>query len=144
MSRLPDTNPYKRVVGAGRGGGVDRRMEANLMKKPVAAFLACLTLTAALPAQADPYYGHRRHYRPPPPVVQHHHHHRHGHPLAWGLAGLALGGALYATISAPPPVVVAPPPVRPPERLWYYCESYRAYYPQVQYCPEGWRAVPGY
>lgn len=114
------------------------------MKNAVAVSLAALLLAGALPAHADPY-GHRRHFRPPPPVVHHHYRHdRHGHPLAWGIAGLALGGILYSTISAPPPVVVAPPPVRPPERLWYYCDSYRAYYPNVPYCPEGWRAVPGY
>lgn len=118
------------------------------MKKLVTGFLTAALLLGALPAAADPH-RHPRHFRPPPPVVHHHHHHRHdrhGHPLAWGIAGLALGGILYSTIAPPPPpaVVVAPPPARPPGRHWYYCESYRAYYPQVQYCPEGWRMVPGY
>ncbi len=116
------------------------------MKKLVTGFLAAALLAGALPAAADPYYGRGHHYRPPPPVVRHHYRHdRYGPPLAWGLAGLALGGILYSTIAPPPPaIVVAPPPVRPPGSHWYYCESYRAYYPQVQYCPEGWRTVPGY
>jgi hypothetical protein len=118
-------------------------MEVHIMNKRVSGFIAGLLLAGSLPAIAGPY-GHERHYRPPPPVIHHHRHGSHGHPLAWGIAGLALGGILYSTISASPPVVVAPPPVRPPEHVWYYCEGYRAYYPQVQYCPEGWRAVPAY
>ena len=47
-----------------------------------------------------------------------------------------------------PPVVVAPPvvyeapPVVPPP-VWYYCQSYGAYYSNVPSCPEGWLLIPG-
>jgi hypothetical protein len=52
-----------------------------------------------------------------------------------------------------PPVVVAPPPVvvHPSQQLsiqpapapssWYYCDNVGGYYPYVQQCPGGWRAV---
>lgn len=46
-----------------------------------------------------------------------------------------------------PPVVVAPSPrvyvqpAPPPPVSWYYCEAAQAYYPYVQQCPGGWRAV---
>jgi hypothetical protein len=121
------------------------------MKKLVTGLLASLLLANSLPALAGPH-GHDRHFRPhhygPPPVVRHHHHRHGGYgaPLAWGVAGLALGTVLYSI--ATPPVVAAPavvmPPPRPPGNMAYFCESYQAYYPNVQYCPEGWRAVPAY
>lgn len=113
------------------------------MKKLAAGIAASLLLATSLPAFAD-RFGPGPHDGPPPPVRHHHRGHGgYGSPLVWGVAGLALGSVLYS-ISAPPPVVVAPPAMRPPERLWYYCESYRAYYPNVQYCPEGWRTIPAY
>lgn len=114
------------------------------MKKRAAGIIAGLLLIGSFPAWADPYGGPGRHFRPPPPMHRLPHPHRdHGGPLVWGIAGLALGTALYS-MSSPPPVVVAPQPIRPPPRMWYFCESYRAYYPNVQYCPEGWRAIPAY
>jgi len=110
--------------------------------------LAVLLMAAAVPAFADRGGHWSRPYRPY--GVEHHHHDRHGPaPLAWGIAGLALGSVLYA-ISAPPPrpVVIAPavtvPPPSPPGQYWYYCEPYRAYYPNVPDCPTQWRAVPAY
>ncbi len=113
------------------------------MKKLVTGLLAATLLAGSLPALAGPH-GHDRHFRPhhyAPPVVRHHHY-RHGPgPVAWGLAGLALGTVLYTI--ATPPVVVVPAP-KPPGRMAYFCESYQAYYPNVQYCPEGWRAIPAY
>lgn len=116
----------------------------KIMKKLVTGLLASLLLANSLPALAGPH-GHDRYYGPP--AVRHHHRHGgYGAPLAWGVAGLALGSVLYS-IATPPvvaaPVVVMPPP-RPPGRMAYFCESYQAYYPNVQYCPEGWRAVPAY
>ncbi|MFT4048199.1 MAG: OmpA family protein, partial [Solimonas sp.] len=45
----------------------------------------------------------------------------------------------------PPTVVYQQPDVvvqAPPTTYWYYCDSAKAYYPYVQQCPEGWRAVP--
>jgi hypothetical protein len=121
------------------------------MKKLVTGLLASLLLANALPAFAGDH-GHDRHWRGGWEGPRHHRHpdhHRHGGyaaPLAWGLAGLALGTVIYSV--ANPPVVAAPavvvPAPRPPDRMAYYCESYQAYYPNVQYCPEGWRAVPAY
>lgn len=119
------------------------------MKKLVTGLLAATLLAGSLPAFAGGPHGRDRHFRPhhyAPPVVRHHHH-RHGPgPLAWGIAGLTLGTVIYS-VATPPvvagPVVVAPSP-KPPGRMAYYCESYQAYYPNVQYCPEGWRALPAY
>jgi hypothetical protein len=119
------------------------------MKKILAGLLAATLLAGSLPAFAGPH-GHDRHFRPHhygSPVVRHHHnrHGGYGAPIAWGLAGLALGTVLY-TIATPPvvaaPAVVVPPPQ--PGSTAYFCESYQAYYPNIQHCPEGWRAVPGY
>jgi hypothetical protein len=59
----------------------------------------------------------------------------------------------YPYAYAYPPVVVAPPPVvvqprqqlsieqSPSESYWYYCDNPQGYYPYVQQCPGGWRAV---
>lgn len=122
-------------------------------KRILAATLAAALLATSLPAMADRHgrgHGHHRGYYPAPRVEHHHHHdrHRHGGALALGIAGLALGSIIYSTVTpSPPPVVVAPvvaPPPPRPQRLWYYCDSYRAYYPTVNYCPEGWVTVPGY
>lgn len=118
------------------------------MKRTIASLLAGILLATSLPALAD-RDGHRGWHRPPPPSVHRHHRHHNHHSsgIGWGLAGLALGGVILSTL--PPPVVVAPPvvmapPPPPTQRYWYYCESYRAYYPTVGYCPEGWRALPAY
>lgn len=117
------------------------------MKKLISGVLAGVLLASSLPALAD-RNGRGGHYYGPPPPRHHHHHHRGPGPLVWGIAGLALGSAVYAMTAPPPPVVVAPvmvpPPPRPPVRMAYFCESYQAYYPNVQYCPEGWRGVPSY
>jgi hypothetical protein len=44
-----------------------------------------------------------------------------------------------------PPVVIPPPPrvylAPSPSHHWYYCDASQAYYPYVQRCPGGWRAV---
>jgi hypothetical protein len=120
------------------------------MKKIVAGFVASALLASSLPALAGPY-GYSRHYDYGPPAARHHHHRGWGGaPLAWGIAGLALGSVLYA-IATPPavaapvpaPVVTVPPPA-PAGQTWYYCEPYQAYYPNVQTCPEAWRPVPAY
>ncbi len=39
-----------------------------------------------------------------------------------------------------PPAVPPPPPA--PPAYWYYCVSGKAYYPDVQTCPEDWVKVP--
>ena len=62
----------------------------------------------------------------------------------------------YQTAAYPPtvyqqpayqgPVAYTPPqpyaPQQPVANLWYYCPSSAMYYPNTQYCPEGWQAVP--
>lgn len=56
-------------------------------------------------------------------------------------------------VYTPPPVVVQeppvyvqqqipPPPAPPVESYWYYCPSAKAYYPNVQSCPDAWVKVP--
>ena len=50
-----------------------------------------------------------------------------------------------AYVYTPPPVVVVQPPpayVAPPQRYWYFCQSFNAYYPQTSTCPEPWVMVP--
>ena len=85
----------------------------------------------------------------------------------WGLGtGLIVGGVIGSELSrpyyypptyvySPPPVVVQQPvivqqpsnygptvPQASVQTMWNYCESSRAYYPNVQSCPEGWKIVP--
>ena len=43
--------------------------------------------------------------------------------------------------AAPPPPATAQAPA-PSPGTWYYCDSSKTYYPYVQECREGWRAVP--
>lgn len=127
------------------------------MKKLTTGLIACLLLAPAVPALADREERHfrsdrhERHYDRHPRHNKHfeRNHHRDYGP-AWGALGLglAVGGVMLALEAPRPPRVVvvpaAPPPVRPPDRTWYYCESAQTYYPYVQSCFEGWRAVPGY
>jgi len=50
-----------------------------------------------------------------------------------------------AYVYTPPPVVVVQPPpayVAPPQRYWYFCQSFNAYYPEVPSCAEPWMMVP--
>jgi hypothetical protein len=46
----------------------------------------------------------------------------------------------------PPEIITeaasAAPPDAPVPKNWYYCEGARGYYPYVQTCPGGWKAVP--
>jgi hypothetical protein len=119
------------------------------MKKLVTGLLASALLVNSLPAFAD-RWDRERHFRPDrhyaPPAVRHRHS-RHNHePIVWGLAGLAIGAVLYNIANQP---VVAAPVVVPPQPqtgqgVWHYCEPYRAYYPNVQACPEPWRTVPAW
>jgi hypothetical protein len=51
-----------------------------------------------------------------------------------------------AVVVQEPPVYVQqqPPPAPPPspQSYWYLCTSAKAYYPNVQTCPEAWIKVP--
>jgi hypothetical protein len=115
------------------------------MKKLTTVLIAGLLLAGSLPVQAGSRDDYRdRHFQPDRHsrhFDQRPRHYRHG--PAWGVlgAGLALG-AIALTIEAPRPPVVVRPIGRPPGQMWYFCESAGAYYPYVNYCAEGWRAVP--
>ncbi len=123
------------------------------MKKLVSGLTALLLLSASLPALAGPRdYRGERHFKHERHAYKHYRHHQprhyHHHAPTWGALGLglAVGGVMLAIETPrPPPVVVVPVPppvVRAPARMWYYCDSAQAYYPYVQQCYEGWRAVP--
>jgi hypothetical protein len=43
---------------------------------------------------------------------------------------------------SPPPTVAQGPSGPPPQQNWYYCDNPHGYYPYVQSCSSGWRAVP--
>lgn len=57
--------------------------------------------------------------------------------IVTGLVGAAIMNS--RTYEPAPVYTVAPPSVNP--NAWYYCDSARSYYPQAQFCPEGWRIV---
>lgn len=108
-----------------------------------AALVGCLAGNAL----AD---GGYRHYNPPP---RYEHKRDHGSDwvgpaIALGIIGLAVGAALsdptpsttaYTAVPAPTP---APPAV--PANAQYFCRSVGQYYPNTQYCPEGWQLVYPY
>ncbi|HET8575524.1 MAG TPA: hypothetical protein VFO18_00385 [Methylomirabilota bacterium] len=47
-------------------------------------------------------------------------------------------------VEQPPVYVQQPTPPPPPAEpsYWYYCQSAKGYYPNVQSCPEPWTKVP--
>ena len=137
-----------------------RSQTAPVSPLVVSGLIACLLLANAVPALAD---RGERHFRPDrhdrhfdqrarhfDKHARPHHYQHYGHGPAFGPLGLglAVGGVMLALEAPRPPRVVvvqpAPLPMHPPERLWYYCESAQTYYPYVQFCEEGWRAVPAY
>jgi hypothetical protein len=91
----------------------------------------------------------------------HWHHVRHNGRLGWWWV---VGGLWYPYVRpiyphpdpyVPPVVIVQQPPAMvqqpapPPQtqspaptQYWYYCEQSNGYYPYVQDCPAGWKAVP--
>jgi hypothetical protein len=124
------------------------------MKRLSAALLAGQLLASSLPALADSRdRGHGRGFHPEryeryerfDHRGHHHRHHRHHGNAALGVlgAGLVLGAiALAAEPYRPAPAPVVVVPVRPSAGVWNYCASSGNYYPYVEYCPEGWRAIP--
>jgi hypothetical protein len=53
----------------------------------------------------------------------------------------------YAYYPAPAPVYYPPAAVQAapgpaPTQSWYYCDNPKGYYPYIQSCSAGWRAVP--
>ena len=124
----------------------------------------CIALGISSPALADhghdrgyyrpgPQHYGRGDYRPAPPRYDHGHRRGYGWvgPAAiLAITGIAAGIAAsnyYAPAPAyvaPQPVYVAPRPVyaAPAAGYWNYCGSAGQYYPNVDYCPEGWQPVP--
>ncbi len=124
----------------------------------------CIALGTSSPALAD--HGHDRGYYRPAPQQYNHGDYRpapprynNGHRRGYGWAGpaalLAITGiaagiaasTYYAPAPAyvePQPIYVAPRPVyaAPAAGYWNYCGSAGQYYPNVEYCPEGWQPVP--
>lgn len=126
-------------------------MRTILASRLLIALLTGATLLAAPLAQAD-----RGGYRPGPGPGGGWHYRHHDGRLGWWWVPAAIGATwLYmdsrpvypaypATVVVQPqpePIVVQPAP-QPQAQSWYYCDSARAYYPYVESCPEGWRAVP--
>ena len=119
----------------------------------------CLALGTSTPAMAD--RGHDRgYYRPAPGHYNHgyahpHRHHQRSYGWAAPAAVLAItgiaAGIAAANYYAPAPTYVAPQPVyveparpvypAPLAGYWNYCGSAGQYYPNVNYCPEGWQPV---
>ena len=58
-----------------------------------------------------------------------------GYPYAYPPVVTVPSTQVYVQPSAP---AAAQPP---PSASWYYCDNPRGYYPYVQQCPGGWRAV---
>ena len=124
----------------------------------------CIALGISSPALAEHGHGRgyyrpgpqhygRGDYRPAPPRYDHGHRRGYGWvgPAAiLAITGIAAGIAAsnyYAPAPAyvaPQPVYVAPRPVyaAPAAGYWNYCGSAGQYYPNVEYCPEGWQPVP--
>jgi len=70
------------------------------------------------------------------------------YPYPLIVSDIAYEDAVVPVYAAPAPVYVAPPPpprpaaLPPQAQMWYYCDSPAGYYPYVQSCPAGFRAVP--
>ncbi|MGE5490419.1 MAG: hypothetical protein ACM31P_03945 [Actinomycetota bacterium] len=110
-----------------------------------------LTLVGCLTGNAFADWGHRP-YNPGP---RYEHKRDHGSDwvgpaIALGIIGLAVGAALSDPAPAPSPPAyavapaVAPPPPAVPANAQYFCRSVGQYYPNTQYCPEGWQLVYPY
>lgn len=79
------------------------------------------------------------------------HGHHHSHRSSWvaPLVVLSVGAVAVSAMAnqyeAPPPVVYVPPqrsyPPAPPANVSYFCRSVGQYYPNTQFCPEGWQLV---
>lgn len=118
----------------------------------IAAFVAGAALLAAAPAHAEGWRGGSRH------PYYHHHHRYYGHywrprvffgfgpAFWWGLPPLGWWEppVVYRerTIVRDEPVYESRDDDAAPEGSWYYCQSARGYYPEVERCPEPWIPVP--
>jgi hypothetical protein len=128
----------------------------------VFVIIAVLLFISTVPSHADRgghgYHGHKGHgYRGHGHRSHWHGGHRHGGWHRSGGVRLFISPGLVVPFGAYwrpswepypyPPVVVTPAPrvyihpAPPPPQYWYYCDAAQAYYPYVQQCPGGWRAV---
>jgi len=121
-----------------------------MKKTATVAFMSvALLLVAVLPSQAFP----RHHFRPVGARVF-----VGVGPVWWGPPYPYWYYPPAPVVVTPPPVVIQEPPVYVqqqapvmavppgpsvslPESYWYFCSSSRAYYPNVQSCPEPWLKV---
>ena len=65
-----------------------------------------------------------------------------GGPVGWGPGwgwGPAWGGGTVIVTQPSQQLSLQPP--SPPTASWYFCDNPQGYYPYVQQCPGGWRAV---
>jgi hypothetical protein len=132
----------------------------------ILVMLAVLLCSSTLPGYADrgrhgykghAYrgHGHRGHWHKGHWHRAHGFHHGFRGPRVRVGIGLGLGtfwgpdwgwGPYWPRYAYPPVVVTPAPrvyiqPAPPPPQYWYYCDAAQAYYPYVQQCPGGWRAV---
>jgi hypothetical protein len=81
------------------------------------------------------------------------HHHRHGSTVffggaffwsPWWWSPWAFYPPYYSTVvvSEPPVFIQGPSGDQATPGFWYFCQSARGYYPDVQTCPEDWIRVP--
>lgn len=118
------------------------------MNKLVKTAIA-LTLVGSLTGNAVADWGHRP-YNPAP----RHEHKRDrgsdwvGPAIALGIIGLAVGAALSDPTPSTPTYTVTPAatpsPPAVPANAQYFCRSVGQYYPNTQYCPEGWQLAYPY
>src|SRR5947207_3629742 len=99
---------------------------------------AVLLITASLCSagprrgpEVDVFIGVGPVYRYPPPPY-------YVYPPVVYPAPVLVPAPIYVT---PTPVYAPPPPPSAPA-YWFYCQSFRGYYPTVPSCPEAWVAVP--
>jgi len=66
------------------------------------------------------------------------------YPYYWGYYPPAYYYPPPVVVQEPPVYVTQPPPAPAPQEqaYWYYCPTAKAYYPNVQSCPEAWVKVP--
>lgn len=107
--------------------------------KPLVAFAigaymltCCASYVLAAPPHRPPMH------RPPAPHVSHHHH---SDAVLWGILGGASAIILADSIARqnqPKTIILCE---EPKNRVFYWCESERGFFPEVRSCPEGWRKM---
>jgi len=60
-----------------------------------------------------------------------------GYPYGYAYPPVVTVPSTQVYVQPSAPAAAQPPPLA----SWYYCDNLRGYYPYVQQCPGGWRAV---